>query len=222
LSLVDVPSGDFKNLYLSDHECAKTTRRTRDWTLPILRACGIEKGRILSAGCGNGMDLVELRERGFQAVGFDLYQPAVAATPWTVLARVNNIPFETSTFDAAVCLEVIEHVPHQQRRAATQELLRVVRPGGVIIIATPNRYFPADEHAAWLRLHSPFHDDTLSSSELEILFDRKARTLTWKGYFQFQRFGVFGVAINKVIALFENETLHRSALNPHLFLAFER
>jgi hypothetical protein len=100
--------------------------------------------------------------------------------------------------------------------------MRVIRPGGFIVVATPNRYFPADEHAKWLRIHSPFRDDTLSSKELGELFGRKARTLTWKGYFQFERFGVVGAGINKAVALFDNRLLHRSALNPHLFLAFQK
>ena len=222
MSLTDVPSDDFSNLYLSDHERFKTRRRTGEWTIPILKTCGLQGGKILSAGCGNGMDVAELRERGFQAVGFDLYPPATEAAPWVSVARANSIPFGTAAFDAVLCLEVIEHIPRVDRAAAGKELLRVIRPGGFIIIATPNRYFPADEHAKWLRIHSPFRDDTLSSKELETLFGRKARTLTWKRYFQFERFGVFGAGINKAVTMFDNRLLHRSAINPHLFLAFQK
>lgn len=222
MTLTDVPPQEFSDLYLSDHECFKTRRRTREWTIPVLKLCGLETGRVLSVGCGNGMDVVELREHGFEAAGFDLYRPATQAAPWITVSKANAIPFATGSFDAALCLEVIEHIPHAERFSAAQELLRVVCPGGFIIIATPNRYFPFDEHATWLRIHSPFRDDTLSSTELEVLFERKARTLTWKGYFQFERFGVFGAAINKAVSLFDNGVLHRSALNPHLFLAFRK
>jgi len=222
MSLTDVPSSDFSSLYLSDHECSKTRRRTSEWTKPVLKDLGLEGGKILSAGCGNGMDVVELREQGFQSVGFDLYPPAAQAAPWVTIARAHSIPFETASFDAALCLEVIEHIPQTERSAVSKELLRVTRPGGFIIIATPNRYFPADEHASWLRIHSPFRDDTLSAKELEGLFGRKGRTLTGKRYFQFERFGVFGAGINKAVTLFDNSLLHRSALNPHLFLAFQK
>jgi SAM-dependent methyltransferase len=222
MSLTDVPSRDFSDLYLSDHERSKTRRRTVEWTIPVLKGCGLEGGKILSAGCGNGMDVVELREQGFQAMGFDLYPPAAQAAPWVTVSRANSIPFETATFDAALCLEVIEHIPRIERSAVSKELMRVIRPGGFIVVATPNRYFPADEHANWLRIHSPFRDDTLSSKELGELFGPKARTLTWKGYFKFERFGVFGAGINKAVALFDNRLLHRSVLNPHLFLAFQK
>lgn len=222
MSLTDVPSRDFSNLYLSEHERSKTRRRTIEWTIPVLKDCGLDRGTILSVGCGNGMDVVELRERGFEAIGFDVYPPATEAAPWVTVSRADSIPFKTAAFDAALCLEVIEHIPESERSAVSKELLRVIRPGGFLIIATPNRYFPVDEHAKWLRIHSPFRDDTLSSKELETLFERKASTLTWRKYFKFERFGVFGAGIDKAVALFDNRLLHRSALNPHLFLAFQK
>ena len=222
MSLTEVPSSDFSNLYLSEHQCAKTRRRTRDWTIPVLKQCGIETGKVLSAGCGNGMDLVELREQAYEAYGIDLYPPAHAAKSWISVAVVNALPFPKDYFDAAVCLEVIEHVPVSDRSAAAAELLRVVRPGGAVVIATPNRHFPVDEHAAWLRFHSPFHDETLSCKELESLFLRPARTLTWKGYFQLERFGAMKTVLNKSMGIFDSGFLHRSPLNPHLFLAFRK
>ena len=222
MSLTDVPSGDFSRLYLSDHECSKTRRRTIEWTIPVLKSCGLKTGRILSVGCGNGMDVVELREHGFQAVGFDVYPPATQAAPWVSVSRAHSMPFAADSFDVTLCLEVIEHIPQKERSTVSQELLRVIRPGGFIIIATPNRYFPADEHATWLRIHSPFRDETLSTRELESLFGRKARTLTWSRYFQFQRFGVFGPGINKAVGVFDQPWIHRSALNPHLFLLFQK
>jgi SAM-dependent methyltransferase len=222
MSLTDVPSSDFSSLYLCDRERSKTRRRTSEWTIPILKGCGLEGGRILSAGCGNGADVAELRRQGFRSVGFDLYPPEAEAARWVTIARAHSIPFKTASFDAALCLEVIEHIPRTERSAVSKELLRVTRTGGFIIIATPNRHFPADEHASWLRVHSPFRDETLSAKELEGLFGRKGRTLTWERYFQFERFGVLKAGINKAVTLFDNSLLHRSALNPHLFIAFQK
>ncbi|PYP91434.1 MAG: hypothetical protein DMG65_07575 [Candidatus Angelobacter sp. Gp1-AA117] len=222
MSLTEVPFSDFSNLYLSEHQCAKTRRRTRDWTIPVLKQCGIQSGRVLSAGCGNGMDLIEMRQQGYEAFGIDLYPPADEARPWATIAMANALPFAANHFDAVVCLEVIEHVPVPDRSAAASELLRVTRPGGLVVIATPNRYFPVDEHAAWLRFHSPFRDETLSCRELQSLFGRAAQTLTWKGYFQLERFGPVKTVLNKTMGIFDIAFLHRSPLNPHLFLAFTK
>ena len=222
MPLTEVPPSDFSALYLSDYQCAKTRRRTRDWTIPALRSCGIERGKVLSVGCGNGADVVELRQNGYEAYGIDLYPAAETARQWTKIAPADALPFGDSLFDAALCLEVIEHIPVAQRSAVTAELLRVTRPGGAVIIATPNRHFPVDEHAAWLRLHSPFHDETLSCRELEALFQRPGRTLTWKGYFQLERFGPMKSLLNLPLRVFDSRLLHRSPLNPHLFLAFTK
>ena len=163
-----------------------------------------------------------MRQQGYEAFGIDLYPPADEARPWATIAMANALPFAANHFDAVVCLEVIEHVPVPDRSAAASELLRVTRPGGLVVIATPNRYFPVDEHAAWLRFHSPFRDETLSCRELQSLFGRAAQTLTWKGYFQLERFGPVKTVLNKTMGIFDIAFLHRSPLNPHLFLAFTK
>lgn len=217
-ALTTIPSEDFKNLYQSPSEITKSTRRTREWTIPQLRAAQISSGRILSLGCGNGADVMEMRSAGYDALGIDLYPPIPEARPWFKLAPAWELPFPAQSFDAVVCLEVIEHIPHEKRSDTATEMKRIIRPGGAIILATPNRFFPVDEHAAFLRLHSPFRDDTLSCAEIEQLFGLHAQTLSWKKYFQFARFGKAEKLLHWSIAMFDIPVLHRSALNPHLFL----
>jgi SAM-dependent methyltransferase len=47
-----------------------------------------------------------------------------------------RLPFEDASFDAVVSIEVIEHVENQF--AFLRELLRITRPGGLIVVTTPN------------------------------------------------------------------------------------
>lgn len=209
---------DFDARYLQPHEIKKTERRTREWTIPRLIESGVTAGRVLSAGCGNGADIGVLRSLGYDAYGVDLYDPIPEAMPWFHLAGADAMPFESTAFDAVICLEVIEHIPHRLRQKAAKEMRRVLRRGGIIIVATPNRLFPADEHSDFLRFHSPFHDDTLSVGEIEQLFEAKARPLTWARYFAFERFGLVGKLLPVPLAIFDIPILHRSPLNPHLFL----
>ena len=63
-----------------------------------------------------------------------------------VRADVRDLPFEDDTFDTVVCFEVIEHVERQ--RDALDELKRVLRPSGVLLISSPNRdvYPPGNPH----------------------------------------------------------------------------
>ena len=55
-----------------------------------------------------------------------------------IVADIENLAFADGTFDVAISLETLEHVPHPERGLA--ELVRVTRPGGRIVVTTPN-YF---------------------------------------------------------------------------------
>jgi SAM-dependent methyltransferase len=57
--------------------------------------------------------------------------PAAADVP----ADITDLPFEDESFDLALCLHVLEHVPDD--RAAIRELARVLRPGGTAVVQVP-------------------------------------------------------------------------------------
>jgi glycosyltransferase involved in cell wall biosynthesis/ubiquinone/menaquinone biosynthesis C-methylase UbiE len=61
-----------------------------------------------------------------------------------VVADATQLPFADESFDAVTMLDVLEHIPDD--RAAAAEALRVLRPGGWLLVSTPN-----------LRWHSPYH-----------------------------------------------------------------
>ena len=91
---------------------------------------------VLDAGCGNGRPLALLGDTGCTAVGLDL-SPGMAATtghPSIVVGDVQRLPFPDGTFDAAVALMMLYHVPDVSR--ASSELRRVVRRGGVVVATT--------------------------------------------------------------------------------------
>ena len=220
-SLIIDPA-DFAKLYLSDYEYGKSARRTREWTIPHLQRLGVKSGRVLSIGCANGIDVVEMRAAGYEAYGMDIYPPSEQAAQWCKQATANAIPYETESFDAAIMLEVIEHIPHSEREKSASEIRRVLKPGGVLILATPNRLFPVDEHSDnWVRVHSPFSDDTVSVSELEKLFQGKAEVLSWKKYFAFEMMPAARV-LKPFMSFLDLPMVHRSPLNPHLFVAIRR
>lgn len=217
-----VDSQVFASHYLSENESRKSARRTRDWTIPTLQRLGVSAGRILSIGCANGVDVLEMRERGYEAHGIDLYPPCAEAASWCFQSPASNIPFPAEDFDAAVMLEVIEHIPHKERDTVARECMRILRPGGILIIATPNRLFPIDEHGGKFgRWHSPFFDDTVSARELEVSFRSPARTLSWKNYFAFQAIPATRY-LQPLMPFFDVPWVHRSPLNPHLFLAITK
>jgi len=101
-----------------------------------------EKGaEVLDVGCGNGWTTWLLRSAGYAAHGTDLHCRRLEAKcldsslPYTQ-ADVQKLPFADSSFDAVAMYEVLEHVPDPGR--ALSESLRVVRPGGKVIVVGPN------------------------------------------------------------------------------------
>jgi SAM-dependent methyltransferase len=109
-------------------------------------ATGLAEGRrVLDAGCGVGYGSAMLAGAGAaEVVGIDVAAGAVeaasAAAPANAtfaVADVHALPFEDARFDLVVCFEVIEHVERQDEVIA--ELARVLAPGGVLAVSSPNR-----------------------------------------------------------------------------------
>jgi SAM-dependent methyltransferase len=124
--------------------------RARYWAAAALAA----GRRVLDAGCGTGYGTEILVEAGAASVdAIDISDEALAATRERVGDRVeaqradlHELPFADGHFDLVVCFEVIEHVGEQGEALA--ELRRVLAPGGILIISSPNRlvYAPGNPH----------------------------------------------------------------------------
>lgn len=114
----------------------------------------LEGARVLVAGCGVGIYARQIKRRFTDAVdAFDIeYERARLAgkeLPHAVVAAGENIPFRDNTYDIALSHEVIEHVDDDRRSA--QELIRVVKPGGRIVMFCPNRWYPYETHGHYWR-----------------------------------------------------------------------
>jgi len=116
---------------------------------------------LLDIGCGNGEFLSKVRALGWRAVGleFDPKACAVGSSRGLQIVRgsVPNTPFESESFDAITLHHVIEHV--HDPRAVLDELLRLLKPGGTIVLTTPNWQScgAAFFGAAWRGLEPPRH-----------------------------------------------------------------
>jgi SAM-dependent methyltransferase len=104
------------------------------------------RGRLLEAGCGTGIDAANLRHLapGLEIHGVDISAVALAGAvarddtgdAQFYQAALESLPFAASAFDCISSHEVIEHV--EDPAAVLRELARVLKPGGVCVIATPN------------------------------------------------------------------------------------
>lgn len=97
-----------------------------------------EKQRLLIVGCGNKADQILLTQND-SAIGFDISHNAVAGVEFKeklFVGDVLTIPLADSSVVNLVCSEVLEHIPLIEN--AAKEIARVVKPGGVVIVSTPN------------------------------------------------------------------------------------
>lgn len=100
--------------------------------------------RVLDAGSGTGYGTSILARTASEVVGVDVDPEAVreatAIAPDNadiVVGDLAALPFADDAFDVCVCFETIEHVADQS--SALDEIRRVLAPGGLLVISSPNR-----------------------------------------------------------------------------------
>jgi SAM-dependent methyltransferase len=120
----------------------------------IVEAAGRRlEGRLLENGCGVGMYAARLAEQAGVVAGieFDLPRAVEARQRARHIANAagERLPFAAQSFDAILSHEVLEHV--QNDRQAVEEMVRVLRPGGRILLFVPNRGYPFETHGIYWR-----------------------------------------------------------------------
>ncbi|MCR6636424.1 class I SAM-dependent methyltransferase [Devosia sp.] len=111
------------------------------------------RGRCLDIGAGDNMLLKLYRERSRQADSFDgaVASVGVDVVDWgsdcVILPNCRSLPFRSASFDTVTFVACINHIP--EREAALAEALRVLRPGGQVIITMIGSLIGKIGHAIW-------------------------------------------------------------------------
>lgn len=112
----------------------------RAW-LRALSFCKLREGAaVLDLGCGTGRWLRRYPKRGYSAIGVDgsvsMLKRAVELKTLAPLlgARLQLLPFRDRSFDCVSAVTVIQHIPAHEQQRAIEEIVRVVRPGGYIVL----------------------------------------------------------------------------------------
>jgi SAM-dependent methyltransferase len=126
-------------LPVADAEFARLGTVLGDW----LGLRGTE--RVLDVGCASGTLTSRWADRAQQVVGID-FSPALAGAAQSRLgsttrhfaaAEAAALPFAAGAFDAVVCFNVLLSLPdHDYAQRAVAELLRVLRPGGTLLLGS--------------------------------------------------------------------------------------
>lgn len=122
--------------------------------------------KILEVGCGYGRNLEALSGlKGSAFFGCDISAEDLAAAEKRAkeLGRANiklslqpdknKLPYEDGQFDLVVLWQVLEHVPSkEEKKSLLSEVSRVAKNNGLVLIETPNFFFPIDYHDTSLPL----------------------------------------------------------------------
>ena len=125
------------NEYLAEKKSIKATFKRR---LDIVEKF-IEPGTLLDVGCAMGFLLDLARDQGWTVEGVELSEyaclHAVEELHLPVLhGTLHDAEFDGGKFDAVTLFDVIEHFPNPRKEI--REVARVLRPGGIFAVTTPD------------------------------------------------------------------------------------
>jgi SAM-dependent methyltransferase len=119
--------------------------------------------RVLDIGCGDGrhagdlaqmdgltivaadMNIIDLKQIHRRIEYLEELDIRGDSTLTMTVADITALPFDDFCFDHVICAEVMEHVPNDE--TAASELIRVLKPGGNLIVSVP-RFYP--EKICWM------------------------------------------------------------------------
>lgn len=122
---------------------------------------------VLDVACGEGYGSFLLSQKAARVVGVDLSPAAIEHAQMAhpaenlefLLGSCTDLPLEADSVDMVVSFETIEHIEEQERML--EEIRRVLRPDGVLLISTPDReVYTSEQHR-----DNPFHVRELSRDE---------------------------------------------------------
>jgi glycosyltransferase involved in cell wall biosynthesis/ubiquinone/menaquinone biosynthesis C-methylase UbiE len=166
----------------------------------------VEGKDVLDIASGEGFGTALLAESARSAIGVDISDAAVqhaqkkytAANICFKVGVCEDIPLPSSSVDVVVSFETLEHIDTRDR--FLEEIKRVLRPGGILVISTPEKY----AYTVATKLVNPFHVKELLKNEFSDLLARHFEHVSMHG----QKIG-FGSIIgneNQPARFFETES----------------
>lgn len=162
-----VPGIERENYWFRRHEAVYA------WIATGGAGCAVAGSTVVEAGCGEGYGAQLLTDAGADVVAVDYDDaaiehvrrryPAVSA----VRANLVDLPQQDDSVDLLVSLQVIEHL--WDLAGFLREAHRVLRPGGTIVVSTPNRLTFSPGLGRGEKPTNPFHVEEFDAEQMPTL-----------------------------------------------------
>jgi SAM-dependent methyltransferase len=139
--LSEQPTG-WETAYQRGHARSREPHEQAEAVARLFRENGVR--RILDLGCGDGRHLVWFAAQGFEMAGLDAaptgltlaegFLAAAGQKADLVCADIAEIPFADGSFDAVICVQVINHQDIDGIRRTVADIRRVLRPEGRLFL----------------------------------------------------------------------------------------
>ena len=141
-----------QTIYTSSNPTRRWLHCTRrDWIINAIHTVGNQRQRALEVGPGSGIYVPVLAQLYDEVVALDIEQAYLnhvnhlTRTTKNLAIKIDDITcssLPSASFDLILCTEVVEHLPDSS--SALREMRRLLRPNGVLILSTPQRYSPLE------------------------------------------------------------------------------
>jgi ubiquinone/menaquinone biosynthesis C-methylase UbiE len=132
-----------------------------------------KKGKLLDIGAGTGDFLLTAKNNGWETIGVEPSERAKNIAKQKGILFVEEISsLENNSLDVITMWHVLEHVPNLE--VQIQELKRLLKPTGTLIVAVPNyKSFDANHYQTfWAAYDVPIHFWHFSKKSIQLLFER--------------------------------------------------
>jgi len=191
---------------LTRYDCPYEVERIR--ILKAIMTSGQGKSAI-DIGCGPGYFSRELTTNGWKTLSVDTDSQNIEHTKKHAHETLTGdalsvLPkLKENQYDLALALEIIEHMPKAQGKLLVSEINRILKPGGKLILSTPNRHSPeglggyywGEKIRGWEKwtAYDPTHVYIYSASEIVRLIELSGFSVARiTGYFYEGRLPLIG------------------------------
>ncbi len=175
---------------------------------------------VVDVGCGSGAFLETLPPCQKHGVDHSVEQLAFARKLGltVVQSEADALPFSDGSVDVVFSSELIEHIPREKGEKMIEEFYRILRPGGKVVLTTPNYYslWPAIEEL-WSRTgpidYRKIHITHYTRKKITNLFRENGfQKMRVKTFFLISPFLCFVPVLAKWVSVIENKLINRGAL----------